>query len=426
MDMRRFITFFAVFLLSLPIFAKQIIAPLWEEFDTQTEKGSRSSCISSLDTMISSLDSMLSDSSFLYVRDQNPELFALVSNLRDLTFSTLTLISDSALSDSEALSLMADKKHEMEHIVFDILLNERKIADTAQFLYSILVILLSFLGILLLFFVLLYFSRQKRVMELEKTVESERLITKTIVQVQENERTRIYRDLHDTVAQDIKALNLFASQLTALPEQNVETKELFSNIEFLGKRMIDEIYVVIKNLTPPELHENYISSIEDLCQNMTNLTKIPCKYLIEPKITDKLLDLSENQKLHIYRIIQESLNNAIKHASPTECSLLITGQDNFIDIFVTDDGKGFESLSGKITQNTFGIKGMMSRANAIGAKLVVDSTEESGTEIKLTIPIQNKSAGGANKWINLMTFLVEFLQGERWSSSLRWEFSQAF
>ena len=227
-----------------------------------------------------------------------------------------------------------------------------------------------------------------------KVLENE-FITKTIVQVQEKERERISRDLHDTVLQDIRAERLFLDklkQIIASKEKDEELENVLEKIDFLGKSSLKNTNMIVKNLVPPEVEmEDFRLSIIELIANFQSIHNISCTYHITE---DGLLEkLNTEQKTHIYRIIQEAMTNAAKHANPSEINVVVREEvsTNFIYFFITDDGCGFEqqSFSPKNLEKStkLGLKGMESRALLLKGNLSISSDEETGTHLKLSVPV---------------------------------------
>ena len=119
-------------------------------------------------------------------------------------------------------------------------------------------------------------------------------------------------------------------------------------------------------------------------------------YAEDPSLFAKL---NTEQKLHVFRIVQESVNNALKHSKASEISVILReesgaknpGQRRLL-FLVSDDGIGISEQKAPddvISQNThLGLKGMKSRAELLGAKLEIKSDKETGTQIKLYLPAE--------------------------------------
>lgn len=236
-------------------------------------------------------------------------------------------------------------------------------------------------------------TKEKNILK-DKVLENE-FITKTIVQVQEKERERISRDLHDTVLQDIRAEQLFLDKLKKIissKEKDEELKNVLEKIDFLGKSSLKNTSMIVKNLVPPEVEmEDFMLSLNDLVRNFQNTREIQCSFYTNSNVLLKKLDIE--QKTHIYRIVQEAMTNAAKHANPTEIKVVVREdlENNLINFFITDDGCGFNNKTVKeigIEKSTkLGLKGMESRAILLNGTLKIQSDEETGTHIKLVVPV---------------------------------------
>lgn len=235
-------------------------------------------------------------------------------------------------------------------------------------------------------------TKEKNILK-DKVLENE-FITKTIVQVQEKERERISRDLHDTILQDIRAEQLFLDKLKKIissKEKDEEVKNVLEKIDFLGKSSLKNTSMIVKNLVPPEVEmEDFMLSLNDLVHNFQNTREIQCSFYTNSNVLLKKLDIE--QKTHIYRIVQEAMTNAAKHANPTEIKVVVREdlENNLINFFITDDGCGFNNKTVKeigIEKSTkLGLKGMESRAILLNGNLQIQSDEETGTHIKLVVP----------------------------------------
>ncbi|MBQ9909499.1 MAG: sensor histidine kinase [Treponema sp.] len=207
-----------------------------------------------------------------------------------------------------------------------------------------------------------------------------------IITAQEEERSRLSAELHDTVAQDLcVALSI---------SDNEKQREILHN-------SIEQIRSLCYALVPPPLAKTQLSSIlHNLCLKFIDDTKIEVNFFIK-KEAEALLNspnFSNNQKLNVYRIIQESLQNVKKHAQASEVSIFARreskGESEGIYISIEDDGKGFSEKTAALKEKKrhFGLQGMKQRALLLGGTLNINSKTsdydmESGTEIILFIPV---------------------------------------
>ena len=311
------------------------------------------------------------------------KLYGAVKNLHDKAETYRQQFSGEGVSQAERKIRALQSFAALQSLIVMVAQDETEATKVTNTMYSLLVIIFSAVAVLIGAAIIAYELRQKTVAELEQKMKD----GQTIVSIQENERNRMYRELHDTVAQDIRATALFSKQLgnqTGVPK---EVSELTKKISMLCQQSLNSMYATIADLAPPELDGNFSDALETLCTNHRRLTGIPCKRHIDNGAAERLSALNADKKLHVYRIVQEALQNAAKHARPSECSLIVNTTDEKVSLFVTDDGTGFSPGTAK-ARRTFGISGMKSRAELVGAVLSINSSEEGGTEVKLEIPIR--------------------------------------
>lgn len=271
--------------------------------------------------------------------------------------------------------------------------------NLAVFQFIELLSIISILCLAFILFLLSYIKSREKNRNLEEQNRKERLVTETITQVQENERSRISRDLHDTVTQDIRTALLYARKLGESKNLSEDEKSLLQKIQKIEEENLKNIRNIIRNLTPSEIESASITRLlSDLCENTAERSGIACKFYAEE--TELLSKITTEQKLHIFRIIQESINNAIKHAKASEVSVIVRKENDGAGaksqgllFMISDDGSGFSPIQEEsqdiISQSTrLGIKGMKSRAALLGAKLEIKSDEETGTQVKLFLPVK--------------------------------------
>ena len=294
-------------------------------------------------------------------------------------------------------------------------MNEQQLRDlflalnlyTSFFFFLIVLCFASFIAVL---FSLIHNIKNR------KNLQGNREFISEIIQTQEAERNRISRELHDTISQNIKILLLKEKELSAvLSDYNFKSDEIQFKIEQiigLEKQNQKQLRTIIQNFAVPAIGTiPFKTVINDLCEQFKEQSGMDCSFFVSPEVA--LDDFSKEQKHHILRIIQEALNNAKAHAKASETSIVIrkvsrngndrrsepvpeqkvqTGEDS-ICIMIFDDGQGFAGAaqieSGLYSQNHFGMSGMEMRAKLLGGSLVVQSTAEAGTEVKLEIPVKN-------------------------------------
>ncbi len=204
---------------------------------------------------------------------------------------------------------------------------------------------------------------------------------------QEEERARIARDLHDTVAQDLRYCRSLVNKITE--------PELQKSLSEILEKSVTEVRSMSYNLAPPDVTKNDIAAnIMNLCQNFKQYSGTDFRMVAPEKIDTSFLTGEEN--LNLYRIVQESLTNISKHAHASEVTVMmrneIGSEEKGLYIFITDDGVGFDTQKNYASGfNHFGLVGMKQRADFIDAKLEINSEYGEGSQI--TIVKLNKNTG---------------------------------
>ena len=202
-----------------------------------------------------------------------------------------------------------------------------------------------------------------------------------VIQAQEEERARISSELHDTVAQDMRA-----ALSTAKDEHTAD----------IIRGCIASIRSLCYNLAPPDIgsSQTLSSAIQYLCVGFREKTGLDVSLAIRSDAL-ALLDspsLREDQKLNVYRIVQESLLNVQKHAQAEEVSVIVRRgvrqESHGLCICITDDGHGFDadSVAEPNCIGNFGLRGMKQRAVLLGGTLSIQSDIDLGTVVTLIIP----------------------------------------
>ena len=213
-------------------------------------------------------------------------------------------------------------------------------------------------------------------------------LQRRLVSAQEDERSRISRELHDVVGQQISALMLSLDGLEfALPAGETPTKlrELRTTAEQVGK----EIHQLAAQLRPIALDELGLQrALAGYLSAWRARNGVAVEFL-SAGIDE--LRLSRAVETTLYRIVQEAMNNVYKHAAAKCVSVSVSRRGQQVLLIVEDDGKGFDgeqlALDGELTR--IGIAGMRERAAIVGGELTIDSRPGFGTTVRVTVPIQS-------------------------------------
>jgi PAS domain S-box-containing protein len=214
---------------------------------------------------------------------------------------------------------------------------------------------------------------------IENKLESQKAINQATVDTQEQERSEIGKELHDNVNQVLTTTKLYLDLALSNPELKDDLIRK-SNCNIIN--VINEIRQLSRSLMDPSIGDlGLVDSIHDLIDNI-NLTR---KLHVALDVDDALeACMSKSQKLTIFRIIQEALNNAIRHANATSVMILISGDDNHITMSVTDDGVGFNV--DKVKKGA-GLKNIQNRVYLIDGTYTIQSAPGEGCRIQIRFPI---------------------------------------
>lgn len=224
----------------------------------------------------------------------------------------------------------------------------------------------------------------------QREMQTREQYTHQLLQSQDDERKRIAMELHDAVGQElliIKNLSSLCMKSIDNPEKLGTASEYIKEISSTSSGVIESVRTLSKNLHPYQLENLGISeSLEVVIQRLENTSSIQFKYSIH-KI-DGLF--TREQELHIYRILQELLNNIIKHAAASYAEITLTKNDGAVTLNVKDDGKGFAPAGNEIYEHGsakgFGLSGIHERVNILRGSISIDSRINKATSIQIKIP----------------------------------------
>ena len=235
--------------------------------------------------------------------------------------------------------------------------------NIAVFQFVELLSIISFLCIAFVLFLLSYIRGREKNKNLEEQNKKERLVTETITNVQENERSRISRDLHDTVTQDIRTALIYTHKLMDSSNLSQEQKNLLDKIQRLEEQNLKNIRNIIRNLTPSQIESASITQLlSELCENINQGGGLQCKFYAQD--TPLFNKITTEQKLHIFRIIQESITNAVKHSGASEISVIAREEKDIKEntdgllFMISDDGVGISETEAAPAEENRGKSGV--------------------------------------------------------------------
>jgi ligand-binding sensor domain-containing protein/signal transduction histidine kinase len=225
----------------------------------------------------------------------------------------------------------------------------------------------------------------------QQLLSAQESFSRRLIDSQEAERKRIAGELHDSLSQNlviIKNRALISLQERDDPEQAFEQIE---EIAGAAGEALAEVREIAQNLRPFHIDRLGLTKAIEALVRKVNTGNLQCTAQVD-KI-DALL--TPDLEINLYRIIQESLNNIVKHAEATEAHVTIERGEQTIEIKIQDNGKGFVPQAAKPGESTngsgMGLVGINERARILGCVPVIKSEPAAGTEILLTIKLSGKN-----------------------------------
>ena len=246
-----------------------------------------------------------------------------------------------------------------------------------------IIIGLFFISLVIFFCILivkLYIYKVKDYTKLlyQKDIEFQKALNQTIVETQEQVLSNIAQDLHDDVGQQLTYINF---QLENLKLDQGELRPLLAPIS----ESVSNVSQSIRNLS--HLLSNQLFVQQDMIKAITNEIK-----RLQKNSKIKILSsidaptkkaYSSNEKIVVYRIFQEVINNCLKHAKASEIKITLSTNPNF-QMTISDNGKGFDFDTIKKNRSTMGLQNMQSRATFINFILEIHTQLGEGTTIILS------------------------------------------
>jgi hypothetical protein len=214
-----------------------------------------------------------------------------------------------------------------------------------------------------------------------------------ILKERDTHKTQLARELHDELGSKITGLRLMLENL-----ETGDSKNEISKVSDHLQKTHQEIRNIIYNLAPPHLkNKSFSLTIKQLIETFDNVSDM--KFRLEFVPNDTILEgIDDTIKMELFRILQESLNNTLKHSMAQKVIIQFMMQELYLEVFIEDDGIGFDMKTIKTGQ---GLISMEARAKMIKGYLSLYSEKEKGTSIALQVPIKSKkSKNGLFNFIN--------------------------
>lgn len=231
----------------------------------------------------------------------------------------------------------------------------------------------------------------RRIAQLRRRQVEQAEFARRLIASQEAERERIARELHDSLGQNLQLIN---NRLQLGLERHRPAPllaEELQKVSTLTRQAISEVRSISYALRPTELEQiGLTQAIEWLAEKTAESAGFKCVRDLDPM--DGLF--SGENEINLYRIVQEALNNIVKHAAATEVTLEIKREPLGMRLSLFDNGRGLSgavSSAGEPRRTGLGMSGMRERARILGGEFELMSTPGKGTRITLTIPLWGRA-----------------------------------
>jgi PAS domain S-box-containing protein len=223
------------------------------------------------------------------------------------------------------------------------------------------------------------------VTERQRTILRLGQLSRKIMMAQEEERSRVSRELHDELGQLLTAARLELSWLRKqAPINGQQMEAIAAQSTHLVEQAADELRRICRGLRPPVLDDLGLEpAAVQLTREFRERTSANVQLIAD--LEDDVA-LPAEAALCVYRVLQESLNNVSRHSEASNVTVRLVREAGAIELEVSDDGVGFDADQAE-AERGFGVAGMQERASLVGGRLSISSRPGSGTKVSLHLPV---------------------------------------
>ncbi|MDD4859308.1 MAG: GAF domain-containing protein [Dehalococcoidales bacterium] len=220
-------------------------------------------------------------------------------------------------------------------------------------------------------------------------------LLREIFSIQEEERKRIARELHDETAQSLASLAASLEAVTSMvPAGKTMLKTQLNRLQKLSISALDEIHKLIYELRPSLLDDlGLVAAVRWLADNNLGSTGVAVNF----RTAGRARRLPPKLETTLFRVVQEAINNIARHAGAKNAEIALTFRKGSIEVRIKDDGAGFdveEAISSRDRPRGLGLLGMRERVEIFNGSFNIRSNLKGGTEINVKIPVKIEVAGG--------------------------------
>ena len=223
----------------------------------------------------------------------------------------------------------------------------------------------------------------------QRMQEELRLLSRELLSIQEEERRRISRELHDVIAQTLTGINVQLSMLKA--DSGASTRELqqkISNTQSMVQKSVEVVHRFARELRPSVLDDlGLIPALKSYLKTYFEETGIRVSLATFSEIEE----CSGEQRTVLFRVTQEALTNVVRHARATRVEINIMRNAKGVLMEISDNGQGF-AIKDKVDvtlSQRLGLLGMRERTEMVGGSFAISSLPNHGTTVKVTLPVES-------------------------------------
>ncbi len=226
-----------------------------------------------------------------------------------------------------------------------------------------------------------FFLHRRRVARLEKEKAAQRNFSYQLIETQEQDRKRIAAELHDGLGQSLVIIKNRALLSLEKRENSDRAFEQLDEIALAASEAIDEVREITYNLRPYQLDRLGLTKAI-----ISMIRRAQGNIEFETEIDDLDGFFPPDIEINIYRIVQESINNIIKHSGAAQVKILLKRFAENIEINIQDDGRGFEP---ETVKSGFGLLGLSERARMLGGNFSIETAPGKGTKINIRLSLKD-------------------------------------
>jgi PAS domain S-box-containing protein len=231
--------------------------------------------------------------------------------------------------------------------------------------------------------------------ERKRAEEQIRILTQQLIKTQENERLMISCELHDRIGQDLSMLKILCGNL--IDEQadiSTEMRRKVLRLSEILQNSINSVRDIAYNLRPSSLDQlGLVRTLYQYCEDFSEKTGLKVNFNAAGMDG---LKLDFDTEINLYRLIQEGLNNILKHAEAKRISIKLVASFPKIILRISDDGRGFDiksRLDEATSEKRMGIRSMKERVGLLEGRMRINSQPDKGTKIFIDVPYRGKHRG---------------------------------